>query len=73
MFEEQDKTLNIGTQKIECSVVECQHNCIETSTCKLNIIRVCPKGSNIQDDNGSFCSSYHYIGNQNVVGITGVD
>lgn len=65
----------VGTQKIECSVVDCAHNCIDDSTCRLNKIRVCPKSASnlVEDVNGSLCGSYHYIGDQNVVDITGMD
>lgn len=38
-FKKRDRT---GSQKIDCNVTNCTHNCIEDSTCRLNKIQVSP-------------------------------
>ena len=38
-FKKNDKA---GSQRIECNVTNCTHNCIEDSTCRLNKIQVSP-------------------------------
>ncbi|MEG0872605.1 MAG: DUF1540 domain-containing protein [Clostridia bacterium] len=58
----------IEPQKIECSVVDCAHNCVKDCTCKLEKISVCPCGESkeAKKDENTLCSSYHYVGNLNV-------
>ena len=56
-----------NSQKIECSVADCTHNCIKDSTCRLDKIRVCPciSDEKTASDESTQCSSYHYLGDLN--------
>lgn len=50
-----------GTQKIECTVCSCKHNC-DGKVCELNEICVCPiEGCNTEKPDESMCSSYENI------------
>ncbi|MCX8074252.1 MAG: DUF1540 domain-containing protein [Clostridia bacterium] len=55
------------SQRIECNVTNCTHNCIDDSTCRLDKIQVAPcgpRGSKVAEDE-TLCSSYLYIGDLN--------
>lgn len=64
-----------GSQKIECGVRECVHNCIEDSTCRLNCIKVnvMNEKNKAECPDETCCKSYHYAGDLNVAEITGRD
>ncbi len=59
--------------KIECNVVDCEHNCIENSTCRLESIRVCNCSGDkyAKHEEGTACSSYNYVGDLNEKEVTG--
>lgn len=62
-----------NSQKIECNVTECSHNCLEDCTCKLDRIQVCPcrvKGDKTPEDETA-CAMYSYSGNLNSKEIIG--
>lgn len=65
----------VVTPKIECNVVDCMHNCIENSTCKLDAIRVCNCTGDkyAKKEDGTACSSYDYAGDLNEEGVSGRD
>lgn len=65
-------------QKIRCNVVECIHNCIEDSTCRLEKIQVCPCHAVLNKEEAmprdvTACASYQNAGDLNIVEITGRD
>lgn len=57
------------TQKIECSVSSCAHNCLEDGTCRLDRIRVkpCTLGKDRSPEAETACGSYNYVGELNTV------
>ena len=57
-----------NTQKIDCNVFDCAHNCVDDCSCRLDRIQVCPctsKGTKNYDDETA-CSKYMYIGDLNM-------
>lgn len=62
-------------QKIQCTVSDCAHNCLEDSTCRLEKIQVCPCGhkGNAEKQEDTLCGSYHFAGNLNAKEILGGD
>lgn len=57
------------TQKIECTVSSCAHNCLEDSTCRLDRIKVKPTTleNSKNSENQTLCGSYNNIGELNTV------
>lgn len=57
-------------QKIQCTVTECAHNCLEDSTCRLDKILVSHELTQNHEDlkDKITCSMYSYSGNLNVEG-----
>ena len=69
------KKADSSSQRIECNVTKCAHNCIDDSTCRLDAIKVCTcsnqRKGNLEDETA--CASYHYAGYLNEEEIKGRD
>lgn len=58
---------NSRSPAIKCNVVDCAHNCVKDSTCRLETIKVCTSNGrrHAESEDGTACNSYHYVGDLN--------